>query len=79
MTKMRTEHMRGWASPSYDPATGRAASGLGKGEPMTVEGERINPSRQLARGVPGRGSPSWSEIDQQRCTDYTPIKDRPVG
>jgi hypothetical protein len=75
--KYRTE--RSFASPSYDPSTGRAASNFNDGAPTTIEGERISPNRQLAKGVPGPGTPSWDEIDKARCTDWTPVNKRPLG
>jgi hypothetical protein len=79
MTKMRTENLRGWASPSYDPATGKEASKFGDGQSYSAEGMRISPNRQMPRGQPGKGSPSWKEIDANRCTDYTPVSKRPLG
>jgi len=47
--------------------------------PTTIEGERINPSRQLAKGVPGPGSPSCDELDQRRTQDTTPVNRKPSG
>lgn len=77
--KMRTENLRQWASPSYDPATGKEASKLGGSGAYSAEGFRVSPSRQLPKGQPGKGSPSWSEIDKARCNLGTKVTDRPIG
>jgi hypothetical protein len=74
-----TGPMREWAAPSYDPNTGRAASAYGDRQPVTIEGERISPNRQMPKGQPGKGSPSLKELDASRCTDYTPVNKRPLG
>ena len=59
-----TGPMREWAAPSYDPNTGRAASAYGDRQPVTIEGERISPNRQMpnlraSRAREARASRSW--------------------
>jgi hypothetical protein len=69
--------LRQWASPSYHPETGRAVrSSLGPdGANISIEvdnGRSLSTqgSRQIAaaHGTPGKGSPSWREVDQNRTT-----------
>jgi hypothetical protein len=54
---MKYVPLRDWACPSYDPATGRAASSLHNPADVTIEGERIRPSAQLPHdpGADGGG------------------------
>jgi hypothetical protein len=58
--------LRDWACPSYDPATGRAASSLHNPADVTIEGERIRPSAQLPHDPGADGGFSWKQIDARR-------------
>jgi hypothetical protein len=78
---MKGVPLRDWASNSYDPNTGRAASSLrGDGVSTTIEGERISPSRQMPRrdNATGGGA-TLAEQDPARCQNPTPVKSRPLG
>jgi hypothetical protein len=77
----RTERLRNWSTASYSAQDGRAAKSTEGPEKKSfdADGESWSVNAQMPKGQPGKGSPSWSEIDQQRCTDYTKIKDRPLG
>jgi hypothetical protein len=82
MTEMKKYvPLRDWASRSYDPSNGRAASSL-EGQNQggySVDGQTCRPSAQLPAGQPGKGSPSWKQIDQNRCQGGTAVSKRPVG
>jgi hypothetical protein len=73
--------LRDWASNSYDPKTGRAASALyNEGAPVTIEGQHIRPNKQLpSRTAKAGGAMSWGEMDARNCQDPTPVKNRPLG
>jgi hypothetical protein len=73
--------LRDWASNSYDPRTGRAASSLmNEGAPVTIEGQRITPNKQMPRrDTSGGGAETWAEFDARNCQGGTPVKDRPIG
>lgn len=61
---MKYVPLRDWACPSYDPATGRAASSLHGPADVTIEGERIRPSAQIPSNDPGvHGALSFQERD----------------
>jgi hypothetical protein len=68
--------MRQWASASYDPSNGRAASstsGLKPGSYTTL-GEHCSPNAQ------GPREDSGFQARDRRCTNSrVPIKQRPVG
>jgi hypothetical protein len=73
--------LRDWASNSYDPRTGRAASSLmNEGAPFSSEAGRITPNKQMPRrDTSGGGAETLAERDS-RCTQGgTNIKDRPLG
>jgi hypothetical protein len=63
--------MRSWASPSYSPTTGRAASAFAPpGTSVTIEGCRIKPSAQIPMGVgalnkSGSGDPGRSKMNRE--------------
>jgi hypothetical protein len=68
----RTEPMRSWASKSYDPKSGMAASKFGSGEAFSVEGRRIQPSNQIeaTKGVEalncsGSGDPGRVKFNRE--------------
>jgi hypothetical protein len=73
--------LRDWASNSYDPKTGRAASALmNEGAPTTIEGYRITPNKQLPRRDTSAGGAETLAEHDARCTQGgTPIKQRPLG
>jgi hypothetical protein len=73
--------LRDWASNSYDPKTGRAASSLmNDGAPFSCEGMRITPNKQLPRrDAKAGGAMSWGEMDERNTQGSTPVKDRPIG
>ena len=63
---MKYVPLRDWACPSYDPATGRAASSLHGPADVTIEGERIRPSAQIPNKDPGvNGGMTWAEMDKR--------------
>jgi hypothetical protein len=70
-----TTPMRCWASPSYDPKTGKEASKFGEGS-FSAVGVRVSPSSQIkaaygkghagAPGIPAGVQPQESCADQGR-------------
>jgi hypothetical protein len=72
--------LRDWACPSYSPDDGRAAKSTeGIRSRYGADGENWTTSAQMARGTPGKGSPTLRELDAQRCQNRTPVNKRPVG
>ena len=70
--------LRQWASPSYDPSNGRAASAFTDGKASSHDGERVSPHAYTPHGQPGRGSPTFAELDKARSTHGHVLK-RPQG
>jgi hypothetical protein len=75
--------LRNWSCPSYSASTGRAvnSSEALKGSYSAPAGSGIEPwsgNAQLPAGQPGKGSPTWKQIDANR-TQGGSVKNRPVG
>jgi hypothetical protein len=74
VTPGRGVPMRQWASASYDPSNGRAASSNSGPNPgsYTILGEHCSPNAQGPDG-------GFHQIDAKRTQGKTPIKQRPYG
>jgi hypothetical protein len=53
---------------------------MNEGAPVTIEGQRITPNKQLPRrDASAGGADSWAEFDARNTQGGTPVKDRPLG
>jgi hypothetical protein len=64
--------LRTWASASFDPKTGRAASSLDYGGSFSADGIRINPSSQIdtASSTGEGGARSFGQCDKARTQKH---------
>lgn len=76
---MTYRRLRDWADPSYSPDSGRAAkSSMPVQKNYGADGEKWSVNAQLAKGQPAKNTPSWSEIDKNRCQGGD-VRKRPLG
>lgn len=77
---MTYRRLRDWADASYSPDNGRAAkSSMPLEKSYGAVGERWSTNAQMAKGQPGKGSPTFKQIDAQRWQNKTPVSKRPIG